>query len=364
MVITPQFFGNSESKLFHGTVIAVQANFYQVLLDSLQETLLCTRPTRLKKIGQSVLVGDRVKVKSRELDRGAIVEVLPRKTVLERPPIANAQQILLVFALQEPTLDPVQLSRFLVKAESTSLRLLLGLNKADLITPQQKKQWQTRLKHWGYEGYFFSVNTKEGISELKNILQDKITILAGPSGVGKSSLASLLIPELDFRIGAVSGKLQKGRHTTRHVELFELPQGGFIADSPGFNQPTFDFPSESLINFFPEGRLRLKEHSCKFHNCIHKDEPDCVVKGEWERYQYYLKFLDEAIAYSEKVAHQREQESTFKTKVKESGKKFDEPKLEQKKYRRVSRKVTNQKLEDLYTSQSLDSLEDDVDFDH
>lgn len=362
-MVTPQSPLDEQSQIFTGTVIAVQANFYQVYLDSRQDTLLCTRPTRLKKIGQSVLVGDRVTVKSREFDRGAIVEVLPRETELERPPIANAQQILLVFALEEPTLDPVQLSRFLVKAESTNLRLLLGLNKADLVTPDHKKAWQERLKNWGYEGYFFSVNTGDGITTLKEILHHKITILAGPSGVGKSSLASLLIPELDLRIGAVSGKLQKGRHTTRHVELFELREGGFIADSPGFNQPNFDFPSESLIHFFPEARARLAANTCKFHNCIHKDEPDCAVKGEWERYQYYLKFLEEAIAYGDKIAHQREEESTLKTKIKASGKKFDEPKLEAKKYRRISRKVSHQKLEDLYTSQSLNSLDGEIDFD-
>ncbi|MBL1208195.1 small ribosomal subunit biogenesis GTPase RsgA [Geminocystis sp. GBBB08] len=360
-MVTPQLSFDQESRLYIGTVVAVQANFYQVCLDSGKDTLLCTRPTRLKKIGQSVLVGDRVTIKSREFDRGAIVEVLPRKTVLERPPIANAEQILLVFALEEPTLDPVQLSRFLVKVESTNLRLLLGLNKADLITTKHREAWQTRLKNWGYKSYFFSVNTGEGISDLQEVLHNKITILAGPSGVGKSSLTSLLIPDLELRIGSVSGKLQKGRHTTRHVELFELTDGGFIADSPGFNQPNFDFPSESLIHCFPEGRLRLAENNCKFHNCVHKDEPDCIVKGSWERYPYYLKFLEEAMAYGEKIAHQRE-ESILKTKIKASGKKCDEPKLEAKKYRRVSRKVTNQKLDDLYTSQSFNSLDDELDF--
>ncbi|BAQ66878.1 small ribosomal subunit biogenesis GTPase RsgA [Geminocystis sp. NIES-3709] len=329
-----------------GTVIAVQANFYQVRLDS-QVTLLCTRPTRLKKIGQSVLVGDRVIIKSSEFERGAIAKVLPRITELERPPIANAEQILLVFALEEPTLDPVQLSRFLVKAESTNLRLILGLNKVDLITIDEKEQWSIKLKNWGYNPYFFSVNTQEGIESLKKTIQNKITILAGPSGVGKSSLASILIPELDIRIGAVSGKLQKGRHTTRHVELFELLEGGFIADSPGFNQPNFDFLPELLINYFPEAKEKLAKNNCKFHNCIHRDEPDCVVKGEWERYEYYLRFLEETIVNNQKIAQTKNQESTQKTKFKSDGTKYTEPKLESKKYRRVSRKVSNQELENL-----------------
>ena len=138
-----------------GTVVAVQANFYQVCLDkplihlnnSPIPYLLCTRRTRLKKIGQQIMVGDRVMVEEPDYQdaRGAIAQVLPRKTQLSRPPVANAEQMLLVFALDEPLLEPWQLSRFLVKAESTEIPFLLCLNKADLLTPTQQKTWQERL---------------------------------------------------------------------------------------------------------------------------------------------------------------------------------------------------------------------------
>lgn len=343
-----------------GTVIAVQANFYQVRLDS-QLTLLCTRPTRLKKIGQSVIVGDRVQVKSTEFERGAIAKVLPRKTELQRPPIANAEQIFLVFAIEEPTLDPVQLSRFLVKAESTNLQLLLGLNKADLITPKKQQEWVTRIEKWGYQPIFFSVETGLGIDLIRKRLQHKITILTGPSGVGKSSLTSLLIPDLNLRIAEVSGKLQKGRHTTRHVELYQLPEGGFLADSPGFNQPHFDFNNQTLIDYFPEAKLRLKNGNCKFNNCLHKDEPDCIIRGEWERYNYYLKFLGEVINYEEKLAQMPDEESTVKTMVNSSGKKYTEPKLERKKYRHVSRRSKHQEIQEL-NYQDIDELEDSLDY--
>jgi ribosome biogenesis GTPase len=351
---------SSPSNLKEGTVVASQANFYQVRLDSSPDTLLCTRPTRLKKVGQSVLVGDRVLIKSSEGERGAIAQVLPRQTEFKRPPIANAEQILLVFALQEPILDAVQLSRFLIQAEYSNLKLILVLNKVDLISRQEQEQWLQRLNSWGYNPLFISVNTGVGIKELKSLLSDRISILTGPSGVGKSSLASLLIPELELRTNTVSGKLQKGRHTTRHVQLYELPEGGYIADSPGFNQPHFDFSPEQLINYFPEVKAKLENHSCRFYNCFHRDEPDCAIKGEWERYEYYLRFLDEVIAHAQKMAQTKDQESSVKTKFDASGKKYTEPKLESKKYRRVSRKTKNQNLEDLYSHQLLD---EDMDWD-
>ena len=345
-----------------GTVIAVQANFYWVKLDiSHTQFLLCTRRTRLKKIGQKVMVGDRVIVEKPDWQdsRGAIGRVLPRTTELQRPPIANADLILLVFAVRKPILDPWQLSRFLVRVESTSLQLCLCLNKCDLITAAEQQRWQQRLKKWGYDdAVCVSVTQQLGLEELQKRLDGKITVVAGPSGVGKSSLIETLIPSLKLRTGKVSGKLQRGRHTTRHVELFELPGGGLLADSPGFNQPDLDYLPEDLAQYFPEAKNRLSHGNCQFSNCLHKDEPNCMVRGDWERYEYYLDFLDKAIARQEALQKQPDRESNLKLKVKRSGKSQYEPKLQTKKYRRTSRKTKHQRLQDFYDAQLREEAED------
>ncbi len=356
-----------------GTVVAVQANYYRVRLDTqaigdrsredsgdegdkkkvvsspASPTLLCTRRARLKKIGQQVMVGDRVEIVEPDWagGRGAIASVLPRSCELDRPPIANAQQILLAFALAEPSLDPYQLSRFLVKAESTGLDVRLCLNKSDLLTPAQINDWRDRLNIWGYQPLFLSVRKGIGVDEVRNHLKQKITVMAGPSGVGKSSLINILIPSAELRVGEVSGKLGRGRHTTRHVELFQLPTGGLLADTPGFNQPDLDSTPEELVNYFPEARQRLAVASCQFSDCLHRDEPNCAVRGDWERYEHYLDFLEEAIARQQQINQQANPESNLKLKTKRGRSQY-EPKLETKKYRRTSRRAQQQSLQQLY----------------
>lgn len=359
-----------------GTVVAVQANFYQVQLESdgvldPQRLLLCTRRSLLKKMGQQVMVGDRVVVEEPDWSgkRGAIARVFPRITELSRPPIANANQILLVFAIAEPELEITALSRFLVKAESTSLEVCLCLNKCDLVSTDALLFWRDRLLNCGYYPLFISVNNgleytvsserrviQKSLFQAENTfnentllhqLKDKTTVISGPSGVGKSSLINQLIPSLNIRVATVSGKLGRGRHTTRHVELFQLPTGGLLADTPGFNQPELECHPEELVDYFPEAKHRFSAGKCQFSDCSHRDEPNCIVRGDWERYPIYLEFLEVAIAYQEAIKQQPDVETNTKSKTKLGGKQQLEPKLASKKYRRSSRRFQHQTLQDL-----------------
>ena len=356
--------------LLTGTILAVQANFYRVMLDQafcldqifdngltsnqLIHELLCTRRARLKKIGQQICVGDRVTIEEPDWQggRGAISEVEPRRNLLDRPTVANVDRILLVFALAEPTLDPHQLSRFLVKAESTQVEVLLCLNKRDLVSDQIWDTWRDRLKSWGYPPVAMSTYTHQGIDDLAKHLQTGVTVVAGQSGVGKSSLINLLIPNSQIRVGEVSQRLGHGKHTTRHVELFALPEGGYLADTPGFMQPNLIVTPQELTDCFPEARQRLASGEvCHFNNCLHRrDEPDCVVRGDWERYDHYIAYLEEAIAYQQKLKNTTNADASLKAKDTSDGKQQQEPRLLKKRYRRESRRSEHQGLDVDYES--------------
>ncbi len=337
-----------------GVVVAIQANYYRVRLDAddsgvPQPVLLCTRRARLKKTGQQVMVGDQVQLEGIDWadGRAAITALGPRQTLLERPPVANADQILLVFALAEPDLDPQQMGRFLVKAEATGVPVTLCLNKQDLVSAETRRYWQDQLHQWGYSATLMSVEGEASLDGLKGQLCDRTTVISGPSGVGKSSLINRLIPQARLRTGAVSGKLGRGRHTTRHVELFELPWGGFLADTPGFNQPDLALAPPVLGQCFPEIRQRLTLDTCRFNDCLHRGDPGCAVGTDWLRYPFYLTLLGEAIEYQEGVIQQRDPEAALKVRMGEKGQHYHEPRLQTKKYRRPSRRSQKQDLDEL-----------------
>jgi ribosome biogenesis GTPase / thiamine phosphate phosphatase len=344
-----------------GTVLAVQANYYFVQLQSAGAVpidLLCTRRDRLRKIGQKVMVGDRVVLEEPDWQgkRAAISQVLDRSSVLDRPPIANANQILLVFALADPQLDPNQLSRFLIKAESTGLEVCLCLSKADLVAPEVQQAWRDRFEQWGYQPLFISTYHQMGLDQVRQRLRDRMTIVSGPSGVGKSSLINQMIPAVDIRVAGVSGKLGRGRHTTRHVELFDLPTGGLLADSPGFNQPDLDYLPEELARYFPEIRQRLAQGHCQFGDCRHREEPGCVVRGDWERYELYRLFLAEVLTTDRSRQQQTDPDTIMKKKVGGKGNVSYEPRLASK-YRQESRRSEKQSTH-LMKGRVEDLLED------
>ena len=349
-----------------GTVVAVQANYYWVRLDRVPTVefprrLLCTRRARLKKVGQRVAVGDRGTVEEPDWQgqRGAIAQVSPRRSYLDRPPIANVDRILLVFSLAEPALDFNQLSRFLIKAESTGIDICLCLNKRDLVGDRFLDTALDRLDRWGYKPIVTSVIKDPSLEALRSPLGGVTTVVAGPSGVGKSSTINALIPTAKLRVSAVSGKLARGRHTTRHVELFELPGGGLLADTPGFNQPALRCTPEALAGYFPEIRDRIAQQNCRYGNCRHRDEPGCAVGDSWDRYDLYLELLEEAEVFEEQQRQQVEEDPKFKRKVTRDGQAVYEPRLASQRYRRQSRRSQHQTLDDLVWDQEQAELDPD-----
>jgi ribosome biogenesis GTPase / thiamine phosphate phosphatase len=345
------------SELITGTVIAVQANFYLVHL-STGRKLLCTKREKLKKIGTTVIVGDAVTVTDWQADRGVIEAVGDRRSELDRPPIANVDAVLLVFALAEPAIEPLTLSKFLVKAEGVGVKVQLCLNKSDLISPEAQQAWVDRFTAWGYPPLLVSTHTTAGLDNLRTQLQNQITVLAGHSGVGKSSLIGALIPDLHLRVAAVSGKLNRGRHTTRHVELFELPTGGLIADTPGFNQPDLQCTPIELANYFPE--LRAQEFTCQFADCLHEDEPGCGLDRNWERYEHYRSFLLIAQQWQQQQTQQRRPENQWKQKHQSGAAATLEPRLAAKQFRRPSRRRQNQDLTEFTSDANFDDLDQET----
>ena len=241
-------------------------------------------------------VGDRVVVEAIDpvQARAVVARVDARTSLLSRPPVANASTIVVALAVEQPGFDPDQASRFLLTAERTGLAVELLLTKADLVSRDHLESLQARLQGWGYAPIAVSSRTDEGLDRVRQRLSaSSLSVVCGPSGVGKSSLLNRLMPHLALRVGAVSGRLQRGRHTTRHVELFPLAEGCRVADTPGFNRPDLPDEPREFALLFPELRHQLDPWPCRFRDCLHRAEPGCGIRRDWERYDLYTTGLEE-----------------------------------------------------------------------
>ncbi|HHX74003.1 MAG TPA: ribosome small subunit-dependent GTPase A [Firmicutes bacterium] len=283
--------------MLQGIVLRAVGGFYDVRTKD-GGTYRCRARGRLKKAKMGLYAGDRVRFSATAGAEGVLEEIYPRQTLLFRPPVANAEQVLLVCALQDPPLSLQLVDRLLVLAASRRLRPLVCFNKADL-PHAGLDELLVIYERAGYPVFVTSAKTGLGIAELRAELCGRISVLAGPSGAGKSSLINRIQPGLALKVGSVSAKSRRGRHTTRHVELLSLDCGGFVADTPGFSQLELaEITSRELPAFFPEFAAFAAE--CRFHSCLHAGEPDCAV-GEAvanqeiaaSRYEHYLLFLQE-----------------------------------------------------------------------
>ncbi|MFD0713654.1 ribosome small subunit-dependent GTPase A [Paenibacillus sp. GCM10027626] len=292
-----------------GRIVKALSGYYYVLpeeMDWHSVPIQCRARGIFKKRGESPLVGDLVTYEHTSNGEGAVNSILPRTSELVRPPVANIDLAVLVFSVTEPALNLQLLDKFLAHIEHAGLQAILCLSKQDLAehgpdmeeAQQAMEQVKAIYEPIGYEVFSTSSRLGSGTDALYNRLQGHLAVLAGQSGVGKSSLLNALVPGLALETNEISSKLGRGKHTTRHVEL--IPVGdGYVADTPGFSQLDFTaLGCDDLTGCFREMRERAEQ--CKFRGCTHLHEPGCAVlealgKGEIaaSRYEHYKQFTME-----------------------------------------------------------------------
>ncbi len=282
-----------------GIIHKSQKELYFVLVDNKSYKSKARGIFRDKNI--KPLVGDQVEITILNEDEAIIDRVLERTSQLTRPAVANVDQILLVLTLKSPNLNYTLVDKYLIMLEHYGLDLIMVFNKIDLLEPHHIQSLMREYMMTSYKIFFTSALEAKGIDNLKKELKGKISALAGPSGVGKSSLInSLTENQQELETGIISRKTGRGKHTTRHTELFEIFDNSFILDTPGFSSLDLSFiEDENQIRYFYPEFMKIQAN-CKFQNCQHMNEPDCAVKDALEngliskrRYENYLLIREE-----------------------------------------------------------------------
>ncbi len=277
-----------------GKIVKGIAGFYYIYIEGFG-VYECKAKGIFRNQKVKPLVGDDVEIEilDEEEKSGNIVEILPRRSELIRPAVANIDQALVLFAAAKPKPNLSLLDRFLIMMDRQSIPTVVCFNKKDEASSEELDRLRSIYTGCKYQVVCISAMLEEGIEEVRRILKGHTTTLAGPSGVGKSTLINLLVPDAKMETGKISDKIDRGKHTTRHSELFRMEADSYIFDTPGFSSlELMAMEKEELRYSFPE--FREYEGSCRFQGCVHMEEPDCAVKRAveegrigCERYESY-----------------------------------------------------------------------------
>ncbi len=282
-----------DSSKLTGTILKGIGGFYYVSTD--KGVIECHARGKFRKKAQSPMVGDYVTVETEKDGTGSIAQIHKRKNFLVRPEVSNIDVLVIVCAMRSPIPDFMLIDKLLIIAESKNIRGVICLNKTDLSDTDEIKEVCSIYEKAGYKVIVASAKTGEGTSELQKIIKGNTVAFAGLSGVGKSSLLKKVTGS-DLKTGSVS-KIERGKHTTRHVELMEAA-GGFVFDTPGFSRLEADeLYASDLWQYFPE--IAAFQGGCRFRTCNHVGEPDCLVKANAEsgviaksRYENYVSLFN------------------------------------------------------------------------
>lgn len=296
-----------------GQVYKIHSDFYYIT--SGDNSFECKVREVLKKQQEKILVGDFV-----EFEDGFITKILPRKSFIPRPSVANVDQIVVVSALKSPDLDFNQLDRYIAFAKFYKLDVKLCFNKEDLDTKDGLIELiKSIYEPLGYKIFFTSAKEHWGVKVFEEVLDGKTSVLCGSSGVGKSSLINSINPNFHLKTKEISAKTGRGTHTTRHCEILNLNSNTKIIDTPGFSNLKFDFILPTQVDvLFDE--ISPYKGKCKFADCLHHFETGCAVLENLDkipdsRYSSYLTFVEEAKGYKEKVKYEGKKVETFKKKI-------------------------------------------------
>ena len=281
-----------------GRIVKALSGFYYVKSDRDGTIISCRARGKFRKDEIKPLVGDFVEFEHRDHQEGYINKIKTRENFLNRPPIANVDQALLVSSIKEPEFSSILLDKFIILMEHNQIKPVICLSKADLGIDEDIAAIISSYQKAGYEVVPFSSKDNTGIDKIAAILENRVSVITGQSGVGKSSLLNKLNPGLSLATNEISKALGRGKHTTRHVELIEVANG-LVGDTPGFSSLELTLTPQELALACHD--FRTLAPGCKFRGCLHDKEPDCAIKEAVSqgtiakfRYENYLTLLQES----------------------------------------------------------------------